>query len=257
MVQLKHSEQRVIDDALQMGDGYVLDFSDRTLAQWFDDEFRVDIHSEKYQFNGTSKAKKLRAFIQIEDAHKVSEVLRRLWQYRERTYGFQPTPEVVAARDRLFELLTNLEGAEALPRLDAIDRFKRDETLEELVSAIHRDIFVNGPAAALDRLHTYCMKKFAHLLEERGIEWDRSDPLQSRVGKYVKALEQERELREITRRAAKSAISIFDAFNDVRNNRSFAHDNDIVDQAEARFIFDTISTFLRFLKSVDTIRYGM
>src|SRR3546814_7292233 len=69
------------------------------------------------------------------------------------------------------------------------------------------------------------MKKFAHLLEERGVPWDRNDPLQSRVGKYVKALEAEREIREITRRIIKSAISVFDQFNDIRNNRSFAHDN--------------------------------
>lgn len=256
MVQLKRSEQRVIEDAMQMGSGYVLGFSDRTIGEFFEDEFGIDIHADKYQFNGPSKAKKLRAFIEVEDAHKVSMVLRKLWEHREREYGFQLTQEVTLQRDRLFELLTNLEGAEALPRMDAIDRFKRDETLEELIAAIQRDIHANKPAAALDRLHTYCMKKFAHLLELRQVEWDRSDPLQSRVGKYVRALEQERELREITRRAIKSSVSIFDAFNDVRNNRSFAHDNDLVDQAEARFIFDAVSAFLRFLKSVDTIRFG-
>src|SRR3546814_9242427 len=96
------------------------------------------------------------------------------------------------------------------------------------------------------------MKKFAHLLEERGVPWDRNDPLQSRVGKYVKALEAEREIREITRRIIKSAISVFDQLNDIRNNRSLAHDNDLLDQAEARFIFDAISAFLRFVKSIET-----
>lgn len=39
-------------------------------------------------------------------------------------------------------------------------------------------------------------------------------------------------------------------------NRSFAHDNDLIEQAEARFNFDAISAFLRFLKSVDTVRFG-
>jgi hypothetical protein len=100
------------------------------------------------------------------------------------------------------------------------------------------------------------MKKFAHLLDERDIAWDRNDPLQSRAGRYVKALEAERELREITRRIAKSAISVFEQFNDVRNNRSFAHDNDLIDKAEARFIFDAISAFLRFVKSVEASRFG-
>src|SRR3546814_12831168 len=96
------------------------------------------------------------------------------------------------------------------------------------------------------------MKKFAHLLEERGVPWDRNDPLQSRVGKYVKALEAEREIREITRRIIKSAISVFDQFNDIRNNRTFAHDNDLIDQPEARFIFAAISLFLRFVNTITT-----
>jgi hypothetical protein len=65
---------------------------------------------------------------------------------------------------------------------DAIDRFARDETLEELVAAIERDITANKPAAALDRLHTYCMKKFAHLLESYRVSCDRKEPLHARVG---------------------------------------------------------------------------
>lgn len=256
MVQLKRSEQRIIEDAMGIGSGYVLDFSDRTIGEFFEDEFDIDIHGPEYQFNGQSKAKKLRAFVEREDAHKVSMVLRKLWAYREGMHGFELTEEIQVQRDKLFELLANIEGAEAIPRMDAIDRFKREETLEELVSAIQRDISANKPAAALDRLHTYCMKKFGHLLDQRGIEWDRSDALHSRVGKYVRALQQERELRDITHRVVRSSISVFEAFNDVRNNRSFAHDNDLVDQSEARFIFDAVSSFLRFLKSVDGSRFG-
>ena len=41
----------------------------------------------------------------------------------------------------------------------------------------------------------------------------------------------------------------------MRNNFSFAHDNDLIDQAEARFIFDAISTFLRFVKSIEISRF--
>jgi hypothetical protein len=34
---LKHSEKRILEDALDMGVGYVLNFSDRTFAEFFDD----------------------------------------------------------------------------------------------------------------------------------------------------------------------------------------------------------------------------
>jgi len=257
MVSLKRSDMRVFDDAFDMHGGYVLDFSDRTMAEFFEDEFRIEIYQEKYRFNGSSKAKYLRAFIQTEDEYTVAKVARTLWQHRETLPRYQErSAETDAIKTRLFDLIAQIEGGGAVPRTDALDRFKRDETLEELIAAIERDIGANKPAAALDRLHTYCMKKFSHLLDERGIACDRNNPLQSRVGKYVKALEAERDIREITRRIVKSAISVFDQFNDVRNNKSFAHDNDLIDQAEARFIFDAVSAFLRFVKTIETSRFG-
>jgi hypothetical protein len=257
MVSLKRSEMRIFDDAFDMHGGYVLDFSDRTMAEFFEDEFGIEIYQEKYRFNGTSKAKHLRAFIETEDEYTVAKVVRALWRHREilPRYG-NSSPESDALKTRFFDLVGRIEGGGAVPRTDALERFRRDETLEELIAAIERDVGANKPAAALDRLHTYCMKKFAHLLEERGVAWDRNDPLQSRVGKYVKALEAERDIREITRRIIKSAISVFEQFNDIRNNRSFAHDNDLIDQAEARFIFDAISAFLRFVKNIETSRFG-
>lgn len=258
MVTLKRSDMRIFDAAFDMHQGYVLNFSNRTMAEFFEDEFGIEIYQEKYGFNGSSKAKYLRTFIEVEDAYTVAKVARALWQHRETLLprDSKPSAEADELKMQFFDLIARIEGAGTVPRTDALERFKRDETLEELIAAIERDIAANKPAAALDRLHTYCMKKFAHLLAKRNIPFNRDDPLHSRVGKYVKALEAERELREITHRIVKSAISVFDQFNDVRNNRSFAHDNDLVDKAEARFIFDTISTFLRFVKSVETARFG-
>ena len=124
----------------------------------------------------------------------------------------------------------------AVARTDAFEKFAADETLKELISAIERDTQADRPAAALDRLHTYCMKKTAHPIERHGGTWNRDEPLHSRMGKYVRLLETERQLREISKRTLKSGISIFDSFNDVRNNESLAHDNDLVNHAEARNI---------------------
>ena len=43
---------------------------------------------------------------------------------------------------------------------------------------------------------------------------------------------------------------------DVRNNESFAHDNDIVNHAEARYIFDSITALLRFIKTIEAEKFG-
>jgi hypothetical protein len=256
MVDLKHSEMRVIDDALDMHGGYVLDFSDRTFKEFFEDEFGIDIYAEKYRFNGTSKAKHLRAFIKAEDAHTVSIVLRKLWEQRRSIARFRDTVDHTSIMSRFFEVLKRVEDGACRPKTDAIDRFKADTTLEELVAAIERDIQANKPVAALDRLHTYSMKKFAHLLDQRGISWEKDEPLHSRVGKYVKALDQQRPLRDVTKQIAKSSIIVFERYNHVRNNQSFAHDNEVVDEVEARFIYDAISAFLRFIRGVEAAKFG-
>ena len=226
MVQLKYAEKRILEDALDMNSGYVLNFSDRTFAEFFDDQ-GITIYQEKYSFNGTSKAKHMRAFVEVEDAFTVCRVLRELWEHRESIPHYQRADSSSQLKAGFFAMLDRLESGGEVPRVDAIDRFARDQTLDELVASIERDIGANRPAAALDRLHTYCMKKFGHLLDVRGVQWNRAEPLHSRVGKYVKVLSQDRDLGEVTAQIIKNAIGVFDKFNHVRNNRSLAHDNEL------------------------------
>lgn len=244
-----------------MTSGYVLDFSDRTIAEFFEDEFGIDFYDEKYSFNGTSKAKRLRAFIETEDSPVVSYVLRALWNHRVALPGYaDATPEESAKellkRDTFFAILRRIEGEQGAASTDALERFKTDYSLEELISAIERDITAGKAAAALDRMHTYCMKKFTHLLEERGLTCDRTEALHARVGRYVKRVEAERQLSEMSKRIIKSAISVFEQFNHVRNEQSLAHDNELIDAVEAKFIFESVSAILRFIKAVEAARFG-
>ena len=259
MVKLKHKDIRTIDDAFGMHGGYVLNFSDRTFSEFFEDEFGLDIDDDRYDLNGTSKAKRLRTFLSLENDFTVAKVLRELWAYRETLpapQGWDKPQSEDCVKARLFDLIRRIEANSSSPRMDAFDKFAADETLEELIADIERDIQANKPAAALDRLHTYSMKKLAHLIERRGGSCNRDDRLHSRMGKYIKLLERNREFREISKRALKSGISIFESFNDVRNNESLAHDNDIVDHAEARYIFDTITALLRFIKTIEAEKFG-
>ncbi len=82
MVAIKRSEMRQIDNVFDMQGGYVLDFSNRTFSEFFEDEFRINIYDEKYHVRGTSKANLLRGFIEVEDGYMVGKVLRKLYDYR-------------------------------------------------------------------------------------------------------------------------------------------------------------------------------
>ncbi len=241
-----------------MGSGYVLNFTDRTFAEFFENELSVNIDVPKFHLKGSSKGKRLRTFLEIESEAVVAKALRALWEYRDslREPSDEQKEAVRQQKDRFFGIVHSIEGAMSVARTDAIEKFAENQTLEELISAIERDTQANKPEAALDRLHTYCMKKFAFVLDQKGIAFDKDAPLQNRAGKYIKALESEGRVRDISLKILKSSISIFDSFNSIRNNDSFAHDNEIVDKVEARFIFDAITNILRFMKGFETNRFG-
>ena len=261
MTDLKRSEIRAIEKAMAFprGFGYVLDFSDRTFDEYFKDEFRVEIYSEQFSDCGTSKRNRLLAYLQQADNSSALKVLRSLWDLRE---GLLSEHEGVlgiedAAKDgeAFRKIIERLQGEPDSVSTDGIQTFAPDRTLEELVSDIERSLAANKPEVAIDHLHTYCMKRFAHLLRVRGIECNDEEPLHSRFGKYRKQLVAERQLHEFTDRALKSFISILESFNDLRNNHSLAHDKKILETFEARFIFSSINAMLVMIRTVEAGRY--
>ena len=151
----------------------------------------------------------------------------------------------------LIDVVAAIKSVKMVSLEDALDKFKSDETLEELIGALHRDIRAEKHAVSLDRLHTYCMKKFAHLIEKRGGISEKGEPLHSRFGKYVKSLEQQFALNEASKKLLKNSVKVFEQFNYVRNNDSLAHDNQLLDKAEARFVFDSVTSILRFVNTLE------
>jgi restriction endonuclease len=83
MVNIRSVDMQHIDDIFDMGSGYVLNFSDRTFAQFFAEELNIDIDDSIHQKSGTSKAKRLRTFLQTADKAIVVRALNALWEYRE------------------------------------------------------------------------------------------------------------------------------------------------------------------------------
>jgi hypothetical protein len=60
---IRTADMCVIDDLFDMRSGYVLDFSDRTFAEFFSEELGVEINDPRYFAEGTSKAKRLRVVV--------------------------------------------------------------------------------------------------------------------------------------------------------------------------------------------------
>lgn len=89
--------------------------------------------------------------------------------------------------------------------------------------------------------------------EPHGISITRNKPLHSVFGEYVKALRNGEHLESaMTERILKSSISVLEAFNDVRNNKSLPRDNPILNYAESLLIFSHVAASIRFIKALET-----
>lgn len=85
MSSLTMRDKRVLEDFLGMGSGYVLNFSDRTFADFVHEAVDIEIHADEYTIHGASKAKKLRAFWDIESDYIVGRLLNALIDYAKET----------------------------------------------------------------------------------------------------------------------------------------------------------------------------
>ena len=77
------AELAMIDEVLR-GDskGYILDFSNNTMAEFFTLEFDVDLYGDAYATEGTSKGSRLRSLLKQVDDASAARVLQRLIDYR-------------------------------------------------------------------------------------------------------------------------------------------------------------------------------
>lgn len=101
----------LVDDLFEMGSGYVLDFSDRTMSQFFVQELNVDIDDDAYREHGNSKAKRLRCYLNKVDLAASVRTLRSLWEYREAIRKHRGREEWVQnAEGRFLSLLNRMQG---------------------------------------------------------------------------------------------------------------------------------------------------
>lgn len=107
MANLKTIEMKFLDSIFEMGDGYVLDFSNRTFSEFFLGELSIDIDHPMFAKDGTSKARRLRFFLQAADRPTVHRTLKALWNYRQARQERDKADETVANAEGRFLSLLN------------------------------------------------------------------------------------------------------------------------------------------------------
>lgn len=243
MANLKYGEKDDFEALLGMRTGYVIDFTNRQFRQFVLDSVRLDIDDPVIGGNG-SKAVRLRHFWNTQPDHIVGRLLKDLVE--------RAPDENAPLRKRCVAAAERLSKSAAVHDAGVISELSGIEDFEQLAAGIRDSIEKNEPEASLDRLHTFTVKFVRWVSERHGITVDRDKSLNAIFGMYVKKL-QELKLIEsrMTEIILKTSISVLDAFNDVRNNRSLAHDNVLLNREESLLIFNHVTTAIRFIWALE------
>lgn len=170
MADLSTNEKQVLEKLFQMGGGYVLNFSDRTIQEFFNDDVGVDIFDQKFSYASGSKANRMRGFWREANNPLVGRSIIKLIGYIEnqifldyleqsdfpqslmskgKEIGNRLLGRVVAPPDELTEdafLGKELEGisADSLGLPDALTK-----VLQQRLDEIRRCLNSNAPLATV------------------------------------------------------------------------------------------------------------
>ena len=81
MATLSTNEKQILEKLFQMESGYVLNFSDRSFAEFFRDDVGANISAQQYSYISGSKANRLRRFWQVTDDQLVGKSIDKLLDY--------------------------------------------------------------------------------------------------------------------------------------------------------------------------------
>lgn len=261
MGSLHKSDLICFEKLFDMSGGYVLDFSNDSFQMFVIESTGIDIFSGNYEEN-ISKAKRLRKFCSLESDYHIYKLLQDLteyWHEKKMLDDQVLTDDEIRTYDRCKWVLDKLQGNSIIEPIDKFDNINLLDTksIQLLVAEIKKSIENNQAELALDRLHTFSTRFFRVICDKHNLYFDKHDALHTLIGKYRSYLENSNLIQSLmTIQIIKTNTNILNNFNTVRNEKSFAHDNDVLNNIESKLICNHIISLLKFIdeleKEIDT-----
>jgi len=254
MADLTFIEKSNFENFLGMKSGYVLEFSDRTFQEFVADTIDIDIYEEKFNYASGSKANRLRAFIKSETNYNVGVLLDKLVELKMSKYKTGDTipDDEFELYENCNKIVTRLKNEGLVEHIDALQPNNNDKNFKLVAKSIRESIEKNEPEVALDRLHTFVVKYIRELCTIHNIIYEKSESLNAVFGKYVKHLTDSKLIDStMSEKILKYSINVIEAFNDIRNNKSLAHDNPILNYDESVLIFNNVTNSIKFIQNIE------
>lgn len=133
---------------------------------------------------------------------------------------------------------------------------QQGDSFEILSRDIHDALAKGEPVLVLDRLHTYSSKYLREMCNKHGISTDDGSgdnyPLHSLAGMLTKYYKANNVFQsEFMEQALKMSISSFEKYNKIRNEQSYAHDNNVLNNIEAAYVVKIITATLTLIHEIE------
>ena len=238
----------VIEKTTTNGKGFVWNFTN--------DDFKVfilsctgkDIYDKKYEEYGNSKIKRLKKFIEIENDVNVKRLLEELKKYGTAKRKLNKTNKAK------FEKWIEKLGKSKIEVQITDEVFKNNRNVQLFVDDIQENINKSNMAMAIDRLHALFSGYIKYVCGKNKIETT-NKPLDSLYSEYINKLYLDGKLKDgMSKTILSSSKKIMKDFDNVRNNMSPAHFNNIISNEEAEFICTHIINLLGYLNKINKKR---
>lgn len=236
----------IIEKTTTNGKGFVWNFTN--------DDFKVfilsctgkDIYNKKYSEYGNSKIKRLKKFIEIENDTNIKKLLEEL-----KKYGVSKRKLNKTDKSKFEKWIKKL--SESKIELQITDEtFKNNKNVQLFIDNIEECINRNNMQMAIDRLHALFSGYIKYVCGRNKIETT-NKPLDSLYSEYINKLYLDGKLKDgMSKTILSSSKKIMKDFDNVRNNMSPAHFNDIISKEEAEFICTHIINLLSYLTKMNT-----
>lgn len=243
------NELMFFEKFLEMKSGYVLNFDNNSFRDFVKKSIGVDIYNEEFiskvevEYPSSSKKNILKYLWNNGSDDKVFKLVSDLIDYYDLIYE--------DSDDELLEKARQIIENTPQQNLKIANDFS-EERIKELQIEINRNIDEGKYIFAIDRLHVFMQNYLRTIFELHGIEFQKKDRVDELFKGYMDFIKSKGYLEsKLTKTILRSNLSTLNEFNEVRNHKSYAHDNEVLNDLESQLIVNNIINIVYFISRIE------
>lgn len=248
----------ILEELFDMNSGYVMNLSSTKFSDLIYDVTRIKIYDEKYNFRSGSKANRLRSLWNIESNQNVAAINLTLLGYWEQQFRLSNPDEEKFYRyynlkvDAAKQLTLLSKDTRTNFNTSILESIKTEKDFQLLKNDIQRTLDNNEPQLALDRTHTLLVTYFRKLCTKHGIVYNEKETVDNLFSKYINHFNKlEYFESDMSIKILRLPSQALEKYNNVRNNKSFAHSNNILKYSESNLIIEFVFLVLKFVVNLE------